>query len=254
MVNRSTSAPSPLSPTHWPPDAFRWYRSLVFGVGLAIAFLIPPVGFGVWIALAYHARSATAVPLRVVIVGQLIAYIPALLVLLTGLPWLARRSLAQLGLRVPGLREIAWGLGGAAGMFVVAQLVGSIEENAFHQKLRETAVDLLRHAHGADLIGFALLAIVAAPLVEELIFRGFLFNAFLRYLPPVAAGLLSAILFGLAHYDKNSPTAVIPLMGGGAVLAWVYYRSGALVSTMIAHGTFNAVTVLAVIYQRAGAP
>ena len=253
MVNRSTSAPSPLSPTLWPPDAFRWYRSLLFGAALAVVFLVPPIFFAAWIALTYHARSMSAVPLRVIIIGQLIAYVPALVLLLTGLPWLARRSLRELGLYPPRLREVAWGLGGAAGMFVVAQAIGAIEESVFHQKLRETAVDLLRHAHGADLAGFALLAIVAAPLVEELIFRGFFFNAFLRYLPAVTAGLLSAILFGLAHYDKESPTAVIPLMGGGAVLAWVYYRSGALISTMIAHGTFNAVTVLAVISQQAAA-
>jgi membrane protease YdiL (CAAX protease family) len=32
------------------------------------------------------------------------------------------------------------------------------------------------------------------------------------------------------------------------VLAWVYRRSGALTSAMIAHGTFNAVQVLLIVF------
>jgi len=248
VVKRSTSAPSPLSPTLWPADAFRWYASLAFALALAAAFVIPSIIFSTWIVLTYHTRTIANVPVGAVIAGQLLAYVPVLAVLYFGLPALARRSWRELGLRVPGPREIGWGLLGTAAMFAIAQAIGAIEESVFHFKLRESAVDILRHAHGADLAGFAFVAVIAAPLVEESIFRGFFFNAFLRYMPAVVAGLLSATLFGFLHYAE-SPTVVLPLIGAGAALAWVYYRSGALISTIIAHGTFNAITVLAVMVQ-----
>jgi membrane protease YdiL (CAAX protease family) len=129
----------------------------------------------------------------------------------------------------------------------VATTLGALEQNVLHLHVHETAVDLLKGARGASALGFGFLAVVAAPFVEELTFRGFVFNALLRYTGAVIAGLLSALLFGLAHLDPSSPTAVVPLAGGGAVLAWVYYRSGSLVSSMIAHGCFNLLTVVGVL-------
>ena len=80
-----------------------------------------------------------------------------------------------------------------------------------------------------------------APIVEELVFRGFLFNALLRYSPVAIAAVLSALVFGIAH---GSWSAFAPLAGAGLVLAVVYYRTGALSASMIAHAGFNAIAVV----------
>jgi membrane protease YdiL (CAAX protease family) len=92
--------------------------------------------------------------------------------------------------------------------------------------------------------GLIATAVFFAPFVEELIFRGFIFNALLRYVPVGIAAAVSGIIFGLAHFDR---AAFFPLACGGVVLAIVYYRTGSLVSSMLTHGTFNAANVVLVL-------
>ena len=89
-----------------------------------------------------------------------------------------------------------------------------------------------------------MLAVFIAPVVEELVFRGFVFNALLRYVNVGLAAAGSGIIFGLAHFDA---TAFFPLACAGVVLAFVYYRSGSLTASMLTHGGFNAVNVVLVL-------
>ena len=88
-----------------------------------------------------------------------------------------------------------------------------------------------------------------APIFEELAFRGFIFNALLRYLPLWLAVVLSAAVFGLAHGvgQPGNSGALFPLAAGGAVLALVYYYSRSLTASMITHATFNLFTVVLVV-------
>jgi hypothetical protein len=76
--------------------------------------------------------------------------------------------------------------------------------------------------------------------MEEFEFRGFLFNAILRYAPVWAAAILSGIVFGAVH---GSISAFVPLACSGVVLAYVYYVSGSLTASAIAHALFNLINV-----------
>jgi len=76
--------------------------------------------------------------------------------------------------------------------------------------------------------------------MEEFIFRGFLFNALLRYMPLWSAAVVSGLIFGISH---GSPTAFLPLAASGVVLAYVYARSGSLTASMLTHALFNLVNV-----------
>jgi hypothetical protein len=181
-----------------------------------------------------------------VVVGQMVLYIPVIAVLLAYLPWVAGRSLADLGLRKPGAREIAWGFSGGITMLVVTVAVGALQYTVLHLKTQQLPVQLLASAHDPSVIaGFALLAIVIAPFCEEFVFRGFVFNAIHRYAPLGVAIAVSGALFACAHADAS---AFLPLWACGSVLAWVYARSGSLVSSMISHGTFNAVQVALIVF------
>jgi membrane protease YdiL (CAAX protease family) len=65
----------------------------------------------------------------------------------------------------------------------------------------------------------------AAPVLEELFFRGVLLKGLLRnYRPAVAIGQ-SALLFGLMHM---SPAQSIATALMGALLGWLYYRTGSV--------------------------
>lgn len=65
----------------------------------------------------------------------------------------------------------------------------------------------------------------AAPVLEELFFRGILLKGLLRnYRPAVAIGQ-SALLFGLMHMSPSQSIATALM---GVVLGWLYYRTGSV--------------------------
>jgi membrane protease YdiL (CAAX protease family) len=85
----------------------------------------------------------------------------------------------------------------------------------------------------------ATLAIVAAPVFEEFIFRGLIFNGLRRLVSLPAAALASAAIFGLVH----PAAAVIPVAGMGLVAALAYARTGALMAPILVHAVYNAAII-----------
>ncbi len=85
-----------------------------------------------------------------------------------------------------------------------------------------------------------LVAVVAAPVVEELLFRGLVYRGLTRSLRPGFAAIWSALLFAVMHPLPAWP-AIFVL---GYLLALVYERSRWLPAAMLLHAVYNA-TVLA---------
>jgi membrane protease YdiL (CAAX protease family) len=82
----------------------------------------------------------------------------------------------------------------------------------------------------------AVAAVIAAPVAEEVFFRGFLFGALRQRFRFLAAAIISGTLFGLFH----AIPLLIPLMVFvGIGLAYVYERRGSLLSSIAAHSAFN---------------
>jgi membrane protease YdiL (CAAX protease family) len=248
VVKTSTSARSPLSPTLYPREAFAWYWSLAVAVATLFISVVSATFF---LALLIVFRLATIAQLKTlswpVILAQLFSYAVTLVVLYAVLPSLAKRPLHALGLRAPRLSDLAWGIAGAVAMLLFASVVGALQDAAFHVKPDEVQVHWLREARGTLVAGFIVLACVTAPVYEESVFRGFIFNAILRYGPPWFAIAFSACLFGLAHYQPGNGGALAPLAAGGVVLAAVYYRTGSLAASMTTHALFNLFTVVLVV-------
>lgn len=244
MEKPSTSPPSPLSPTRWPADAFAWPRSLAVLALLAAAFY---AGLLLDSYVAYRVFGTTAQNVKDahltwgIAIGQYLSYVPLLAAALGALPWLGRRSLRDLGLHGFDACTLGAGLLGALAMYAVTIGLANVEFGFTHQKPEETAIALFSSTRDPLLLAtFTVLAGVAAPFVEEIVYRGFLFNALLRYLPVWAAAGVSGILFGVSH---GSVTAALPLAGSGVVLAYVYYRTGSLTASMLTHAAFNLINV-----------
>ncbi|HEV2737942.1 MAG TPA: type II CAAX endopeptidase family protein [Candidatus Elarobacter sp.] len=247
-MKTSTSDRSPLSPTRSPDTGFVWWQSLLFAVLLLVAMYVPATILLAFLIVAGWAHLKDLQSLSwPLLIAQLCAYAATLAVILPLLPRLAQRTLPRLGLRAPQLRDVALAIAGAIVMFVASVAAGAAEQAIFHLKPDEVQVQLLRAARGPTIGVFVFFACVAAPFVEELTFRGFIFNALRRYLPVWVAVPGSAILFGLAHWQPGNAGAILPLAAAGAVLALVYYRSGSLVASMLTHAIFNSVTVVLVV-------
>lgn len=84
------------------------------------------------------------------------------------------------------------------------------------------------------------LAVIGAPLVEELFFRGLLQGAFTRRVGAVPALFITAIIFSFAHVLNEGPLAPIALFPLALVLGYLRYRTGRLAAGMVAHALFNA--------------
>lgn len=97
------------------------------------------------------------------------------------------------------------------------------------------SIELMIEQAGYLQIGMIFLAIVVlAPIVEEILFRGILFNLIAKRKSTLFAMITSSLIFGFLHAETMVPTAVI-----GFVLCFIYHKTGNLYLAMGAHAFNN---------------
>jgi CAAX protease family protein len=89
-----------------------------------------------------------------------------------------------------------------------------------------------------------LLIVIAAPISEEVCFRGMLFGGIRERLPMVWAALLSGIVFGGLH-ALTGLSAVPVLIFLGFILAVLYEKTGSIVPGILLHLLNNAIALSA---------
>ncbi|KRM06585.1 CAAX family protease [Liquorilactobacillus ghanensis DSM 18630] len=87
---------------------------------------------------------------------------------------------------------------------------------------------------------YLIYVLVAAPIMEELVFRKAIFGNLITLTNPLIAGIISCLLFSVVHADGHFLTYAII----GGILCWIYAKSGRLQSSMIAHMLMNLVIVI----------
>ncbi len=93
-----------------------------------------------------------------------------------------------------------------------------------------------------SIVMFVIFGIAAAPILEEIIFRGFLFTALMDLLGWRVAIGITTVLFAALHLSQlrgNWP-AVIVIFLVGFVLTFVRYRTDSLIPSVIMHTAYNA--------------
>jgi hypothetical protein len=103
------------------------------------------------------------------------------------------------------------------------------------------------HANRGYVIALLVVGVVVAPVVEEMVFRGYVLRGFLSRMGPVAAVALQAVLFGMAHFDPVRGTGniglIMVLSGVGAVLGGAEYLFRRIGPTMLAHAIINGLAL-----------
>ena len=92
-----------------------------------------------------------------------------------------------------------------------------------------------------------LAVVVAAPLGEEVFFRGFLFGSLRGRVGFVPAAAISAAAFALFHV---TPLLVVLMFFVGFALAWLYEWRGSLVAPIGAHAMFNVIGYTLLLIER----
>lgn len=96
--------------------------------------------------------------------------------------------------------------------------------------------------HGRLLMLLAVVGI--APFIEEAVFRGFLWSALERALPPWGTWLATSALFAIYHVD---PIHVMAVFFTGLFLGWLRWTSGSVIPGMVAHLVNNGLAAVLVL-------
>ncbi len=99
-----------------------------------------------------------------------------------------------------------------------------------------------RALEGFELCEFALLAVVVAPAIEELLFRAFLQPLLVQNLGDRGGVVITALVFAAAH---GSLGAFAPIFGLGIVLGALMLRTQRVLAPFAAHALHNGLMLLA---------
>jgi membrane protease YdiL (CAAX protease family) len=240
-------------PSDRPPATWTWWEAI--GV-YVVSFLI--AGFAIIPIIVLMGGDEAGVGLGAAGIVSTIA--ADLLMAGLWIWWLRRRHPAWRACIVPVPdRDRRWreiGIGVAVGL-VLVPAVGLVSLS-----LQSMLSDVLGRDVNApeqvssDLSGLAaaaavLLAVVIAPVTEELFFRGILFRSMRDRGGFWIAALVSSVAWGLVHVTtspwEENLLLQVPIACMGIVLAWLYDRRGNLTASVAAHMAFNAVGIVLIL-------
>lgn len=135
-----------------------------------------------------------------------------------------RRALLQVLLVLPLVALVGW---------LLERLVG---DPGGSNPLLEL---VLNSGNSLALLCFAITAMVLAPLFEETLFRGVLLPVLAQRWGGMAAVVVSALLFGIAHLSLGE---LPPLFVLGLGLGWLRLQSGRLGPSVLMHSLWNGLT------------
>lgn len=238
------------APVAGPPPGVPWAGgdvalALVTALcGIILMALLAGIGLGI-------AAAATDTELNRTILG--IAVAASVDIALLGSVWLFAVVRRKASLRALGFRRMVYG----APRWIIPAAVVACLGMAIAYGVVVEALDPPEFFKNAPLFqdgmsawgiaAFAALAIVAAPLVEETFFRGFVFSGLRRRMGFRGAAGLSALIFALAHLE---PVTFLPIFAIGVALAWVYTVTDSLVAPMLVHAAYNGAIVALTLATR----
>jgi uncharacterized protein len=138
---------------------------------------------------------------------------------------------------------LLWGIGGYLVATPIVLLVSVVNDRLWQGKGGSNPLLSLLLDSNDSLVFmlFLLTAAVAAPVFEEYLFRGFLFPSLTRYFSVGQSIGLSGLVFAVAHLSVSE---VLPLAVLGSILAYIYYRTGNLLASMLVHSLWNGGSLL----------
>ena len=140
-----------------------------------------------------------------------------------------------------------------AGMFVayIAVFIGSIISNFLlstgepkKEDLQEIVQTLMTNDDISLKIAIALSAIIFAPLIEEVIFRGYLYPVIKRFSHPIFSCVITSLLFAVIHSNLEG---LMPLFLLAIVLTIFYEISKSIWVPILMHACFNGVNTISIL-------
>lgn len=144
---------------------------------------------------------------------------------------------------------------GLASTVVTAVISSAALTRSQQETLESKAGEVVERAQGAAAVVLLVLSLcVLTPLAEEVFFRGLFFGSLRRMMNPWVAVLAGGLAFGPVHFS-GGPGRVVAVQIGllglfGVALCALAQRTGRLGASIVAHATFNTVTVVSLLVGR----
>ncbi|MDQ3159182.1 MAG: CPBP family intramembrane metalloprotease [bacterium] len=171
-----------------------------------------------------------------------------LLFAIKGLVKLRNYKLSDIGLKKPTIEDIGWGVLGYIGFVIIFLIVSFIMTLIpFIDTDQVQEITKMDSSSVGAMIALFLGLVIAAPLVEELMFRGFLYTGLRtkwRFLPAL---IVTSLYFGIVHIELSPDAnwaAVIATTILSVVLVTLREKTGSLTAPIIVHGLNNFVAFI----------
>ena len=174
------------------------------------------------------------------------SYIVVALELIYILPVVIILAVRRADFKLLGYRRFKAGVMGIGCGLVVGTYLITIVNNAIFVMLGvKTQAEEMSHIMAAiSSPGWLIIAgVIVAPIVEESLFRGFLFAGFRQRYGFQTAALLSSALFAIAHHQL---AALIPTFVLGYIFSHLYQKSNSIFPGMILHFLVNAFGIITI--------
>ncbi len=99
----------------------------------------------------------------------------------------------------------------------------------------ETLIAILMEAKN-DPYSLFFMLVIAAPLLEEILFRGIILDGFLKNYKPAQGILISALMFAVIHGNLAQGIGAFAI---GIILGWLYWKTNSLSLCMALHAINN---------------
>ena len=136
------------------------------------------------------------------------------------------------------------GLALAIDIFVVKPLHVVFTLQFFPDVQQQEIITALEEMSQVSAIITAFSVSILTPILEELLFRGFILGVLLKCYNNRVAIVISAMIFAIVH----EPVAIGMAFGGGVIYGWLRVRTGSIVPSMISHIIWNSFISFVVIF------
>jgi len=94
------------------------------------------------------------------------------------------------------------------------------------------------------------MALILAPPIEELLFRGVLYGGYCKAIGAKGAAILTTCIFGVLHITEviYSVLAALGILALAVAALWMRLRSGAIGPAVACHFAYNAVVAGSMLY------
>ena len=228
----------------WP---LRWWHAVVgYGIAILCALLVP---------LLLAGSSESALQQSTAFLGPVQFFAMFGIGVLVVRVWRGKKFASQdLGFVRLSRRELLYGVWGAVLFVAITQLASMLSP-----ELGDAGKKVAQQVGMGEIfwrdVTVVLAATVAAPLGEELIYRGMIFRGlhdelrrmkqkWTQRLAFIVPAFVSAVLFATSHGGEGQDRQVVYLTIFGLIAAWLYWKSGSLYVSVFMHSMTNMINFL----------